>query len=234
MALPVRPLPPSDVQSDAPTETRPDARRELARSLARRIRPPVLAADARLEVAGPLAPLVDGGLARGSTVAIQGIGATSLALGVTAAAAVGGSWCVVVGLEDLAPVAVLEAGMDPARVAFVDARDSGRVAEVVGALVGAVDLVLVDARLPVRPVEVRRLGARSRERGTVVVVVRPDGAGSCAPWSADLVLTVRAGAWNGPGRGEGHLRDREVEIEVDGRGRAARSRRHVLALPAKE
>lgn len=230
VALPLRPLP-----EPAPTgdhlDGRSDERRALARSLAERIRPLVPARDRRLEVEGPLAPLVGGGLVRGSTVAIEGIGATSLALALVAAAASSGSWCVVVGLDDLAPVAAVEAGMDPARVAFVDARDSGRVAEVIAALVGAVDVVLVDARLPVRPVEVRRVGARARERGSVVVVVRPDGGGACGPWAGDVVLAARAGEWTGAGRGDGHLRSRTVTVDVAGRGRAAQGRRHDLRLP---
>lgn len=191
----------------------------------------MLARDARIEARGPVAPLVDGGLARGSTVAVEGIGATSMALALLAAVAAGGSWCVVVGLDDLAPVAMVEAGLDPARVAFVDARDSGRVAEVIAALVGAVDLVLIDARLPMRPVEARRVAARLRERGTVAVVVRPDGGGSCAPWAGDLVLSVRVEPWVGVGRGDGHLCSRRVAVDVSGRGRAARNRRHGLALP---
>lgn len=224
MALPVRPLPPARGPSS------PEDRRALARSLAERIRPLVTARDRRIEVSGPFGAFVDGGLARGSVLAVEGIGATSLALGMAAATA-SGTWCVVVGLTDLAPVGVVEAGLDPARVAFVDVDGSGRTAEVIAALVGAVDLVLVDARLPVRPVEVRRIGARLRERGSVVVVVRPDGGGACAPWSADVALTARAATWTGPGRGEGHLRSRSLAVDVVGRGRAARTRRHDLLLP---
>lgn len=228
MALPVRPLP--DGPHDR-THDRTHDRRALARSLAERIRPLVSSTERRLEVSGPLAPLVDGGLVRGTTVAIDGIGATSVALGMVAAASSTGAWCVVVGLPDLAPVGALEAGVDPARCAFIDVGDCDRVAEVIAALVGGVDIVLVDARLPVRPAEVRRLGARLRERGGVMVVVRPDGTGPCTPWAGDVVLSVRVGSWTGPGRGEGHLRSRSVTVDVAGRGRAARGRRHELSLP---
>lgn len=240
MALPARPLPPvpgdgSPDRADDGAGDRASAaidhRRALARSLGERIRPVVLSREARLPVDGPLTEVVGDGLVRGTTVVIDGVGATSLALATVAAASRWGSWCVVVGFAELAPVGVVEAGVDPARVAFVDVADSGRTAEVIGALVGAVDLVLVDARLPVRPVEVRRIGARLRERGSVAVVVRPDGDGNCAPWSGDLVLSVRGGTWSGPCRGGGHLRSRTATIEVAGRGRAARLRRHELLLP---
>ena len=229
MALPLRSFP--EPTPEVPPEQRREQRRALARSLGERIRPLVTARDRRIELAGPLGALVEGGLVRGSTVAVEGIGATSLALGMVAAASTAGAWCVVVGLADLAPVAAVEAGLDPARVAFVDAEGSGRVAEVIAALVGAVDVVLLDARLPVRPSEVRRVGARLRERGTVAVVVRPDGGGACGPWVADVALTARRATWSGPGRGDGHLRTREVVVEVGGRGRAARGGRHDLLLP---
>lgn len=205
-------------------------RRALARALGERIRPLVPAVERRLEVGGPLAPVVDGGLARGSTVTIEGIGATSMALSLAAALSMG-RWCVVVGLRELAPIGVLESGIDPARCAFVEVGDGDRVIEVIAALVVAIDVVVVDARLPVRPAEVRRLGARVRERGGVVVVVHPDGGHVGASWTGDVVMTVRAGTWSGPGRGDGHLRSRSMVVDVTGRGRAARSRRCELSLP---
>lgn len=224
MALPLRsqppPAPPRDVAD----------RRALARALGERIRPLVPAVERRLEVGGPLAPLVDGGLARGSTVTIEGIGATSMALALAAELSPG-RWCVVVGLRELAPVGALESGIDPARCAFVEVDDGDRVAEVIAALVVAIDVVVVDARLPVRPSEVRRLGARVRERGGVVVVVHPDGGHVGTSWTGDVVMTVRSGTWSGPGRGDGHLRSRSMVVDVTGRGRAARSRRRELSLP---
>lgn len=226
MALPLRsqpspaPAPPGDVAD----------RRALARALADRIRPLVPAVERRLEVGGPLAALVDGGLARGSTVTIAGIGATSMALALAAALSTG-RWCVVVGLGELAPIGVLESGIDPARCAFVEVGDGDRVVEVIAALVVAIDVVVVDARLPVRPAEVRRLAARVRERGGVVVVVHPDGGRVDASWTGDVVMTVHAGTWVGPGRGDGHLRSRSMVVDVTGRGRAARPRRRELSLP---
>lgn len=227
MALPLRSQPP--VPPRAPDGEVSD-RRAVARALAERIRPLVPAGDRRLEVDGPLAPLVDGGVGRGSTVTIEGIGATSLALALAAALSPG-RWCVVVGLDELAPIGALEAGIDPARCAFVGVDDGDRVAEVLAALVVAIDVVVVDARLSVRPAAVRRLGARVRERGGVVVVVHPDGGSIGASWSGDVVMAVRAGTWDGPGRGDGHLQSRSVVVDVTGRGRAARPRRHELSLP---
>jgi hypothetical protein len=203
-------------------------------------RPVSSARENLLPVAGPLVPLLpDGGLVRGRTVTITGPGATSLALHLMVDASRAGSWVAVVGLCDLAPVAVVDAGLDPSRVAFIDPGVSGRQAEVIAALVGAVDIVMVDARLALRAAEVRRVASRLRERGSVLLVVRPGfdatswgsvGASSTS-WSADLAFTVRADAWEGPERGSGHLCSRRVCIETGGRGRAARPRQHALRLP---
>lgn len=223
---------------DVPAALSPAAR--SARELTERARPIVLARENVLPVSGPLLPLLpDGGLVLGSTVTIAGSGATSLALHLAVEASRAGSWTAVVGLADLAPVAVVDAGLDPARVAFVDPGVSGRQAEVIAALVGAVDIVMVDARLALRAAEIRRVASRLRERGSVLLVVRPGfdlpSWGSVdtsrGAWSADLAFTVRPDAWEGPESGAGHLRSRRVLVEAGGRGRSARSRHHALRLP---
>jgi hypothetical protein len=206
------------------------------RRVADRARPVTLAREQTLPVAEPLRALLpDGALARGSAVAARGVGATSLTLNLVAAASLAGSWVVVVGLPELGLAAAAEAGIDLRRLALVAAPEPGRWAAVVAALVGGVDLVVVDGRAPLTPTEGRRLGSRLRERGSVLVAVTPGpGAHARRPgaWPADVTLTVRAGAWEGLGDGHGHLRRRRVEVEADGRGRAARSRRAELWLPS--
>ena len=156
-----------------PSSVAPPSLQELAE----RIRPVVLARQAVVPVVEPLAQLVpDGGLIRGSTVTIGGVGATSLALQLSTAASQSGSWVVVVGLNDLAPVAVLEANLDAERIAFIDPGDSGRHVDVLAALIGAVDVIVLDARLSLRPSDGRRLASRLRERGSVLIVVSPGSA----------------------------------------------------------
>jgi hypothetical protein len=103
-----------------------------------------------------------------------------------------------------------------------------RWAQVLGALVGAVDLVLVGSEARVRPGDQRRLAARARERGTTLVHVGGAGRDADAP---DLRLTATGVTWQGLGRGHGHLRARQVHLEVTGRRRAARSREVDLWLP---
>lgn len=199
--------------------------------LAERLRPVVLAREAVVPVLEPLRILLpDAGLVRGSTLAIGGVGATSLALHLVSGASQAGSWVAIVGLNDLAPVAVIEAGIDIGRVAFIDPGGSGRQIDVVAALIGAVDIVMVDARLSMSPSKGRRLASRSRERGSILVTVSPEVEPS-SPWPVDLSLRVHDAQWEGLGRGHGHLRSRRVRVGVDGRGRASRPVERDVLLP---
>jgi hypothetical protein len=83
----------------------------------------------------------------------------------------------------------------------------------------------------VRPADARRLAARARERGSVLVV-----AGKGWPEAADVRLAVTRSEWHGldggAGVGAGRLRGRRVEVVGGGRGAAARERRSTLWLPA--
>ena len=156
---------------------------------------------------------VDGALTRGSAVGVSGVGATSLGLALAAGASRSGSWVAVVGLADLGLGAAFEAGISLERLALVEAPSPGRWAEVVAALVDGVDVVIVDGRAPLTPSEGRRLAARVRERGSVLIPVtqgsQPTRRRSGA-WSVDLTLEVRSGRWEGLGQGHGHLRGRAV------------------------
>ena len=211
-----------------PSSVAPPSLQELAE----RIRPVVLARQAVVPVLEPLERLVpDGGLIRGSTITVGGVGATSLALQLSTAASQSGSWVVVVGLNDLAPAAVLEANLDAERVAFIDPGNSGRHVDVLAALIGAVDVIVLDARLSLRPSDGRRLASRLRERGSILIVVSPGGAVNSS-LSADLSLTVSDAQWEGLGCGHGHLRSRRVRVGIDGRGRASRTARCELLLPS--
>jgi hypothetical protein len=186
-----------------------------------------LAAERLLPVVPALRPLLPGqGLRRGSTVAVSRSAALALAL--VAGASAAGSWAAAVGLPDLGMVAAAEAGIALERLALVPAPGARAWPAVVAALLDAVDVVLVrsPAGLPAR--EARRLAARARERGAVLV---PLGAWPEAP---DLRLAVTASAWRGLGQGHGRLEARWVEVAVGGRGAAARERRAGLWLPGPD
>jgi hypothetical protein len=201
--------------------------------LAGRVRPTDLARDRRL----PVLPALDGvlpasGLRRGTTAAVvaaPGVtGATSLALALASGASQAGSWVAAVGLGSLGLVAAAEMGVAFQRLVLVadPGRDRDGWASVIAALVDGFDVVLVAAR-PLRPADARRLVARVRERGAVLVAVGGDLPGQCSP----LQLAVTASRWEGLGEGWGHLRGRRVMVEAGGRGEAARGRRAELWLP---
>lgn len=192
--------------------------------LAGRARPLAAAGERLLPVLPPLAGLLPGGgLRRGSTVAVAG--ATSLALALLAAPSAAGSWCAVVGRPSLGALAAAEAGVAVERLALV-AAPGGEWAAAVAALLDALDVVAAAPPAPPRPADARRLAARARERGSVLVVLgRWEGA--------DVRLAVVSSRWTGLGRGAGHLRARRVEVVAEGRGAAARPRRAALWLPAE-
>jgi hypothetical protein len=202
--------------------------------LGERARPTTLAAERALPVAPALAPLLPGGhLVRGTTVGVAGIGGTSLALGLVAAASAAGSWTVAVGLDDLGLVAAAEAGVDLARLVLVAAPPPERWGTVMAALVETIELVLVRPTTRVRDADDRRLATHLRTRGGVLI--RVPGPGSW-PGSPDVTLRASSPDWRGavpPTRldGAGRLRARRVVVEATGRGRAARPRRVELWLP---
>ncbi|HEX6235794.1 MAG TPA: hypothetical protein VFZ68_01300 [Acidimicrobiales bacterium] len=209
--------------------------------LGERVRPTDLARDRRLPVLPAFEGLLPGaGLRRGATVAVgarPGVtGATSLALALAAGASQAGSWVAAVGLGSLGLVAAAELGVSLERLVLVadPGRDRAGWASVVAALVDGFDVVLVatggSAGGGLRAGDARRLVARVRERGAVLVAVGGDLPGDRSP----LRLAVTASAWEGLGEGWGHLQGRRVAVEVGGRGEAARARRAELWLPGPD
>jgi len=186
-----------------------------------------LAGERLLPVVPALQPLLPGrGLRRGSTVTVSRSAALALALVAEASAA--GSWVAAVGLPDLGMVAAAEVGVDLERLALVPVPGARAWPAVVAALLDAVDVVLVRSPAGLPAGQARRLAARARERGAVLV---PLGAWSVAP---DLWLVVAASTWQGLGQGHGRLEARRVEVVVGGRGAAALERRASLWLPAPD
>jgi hypothetical protein len=175
-----------------------------------------------LTVLPPLAELLpDGGLRRGSTIAVGG--ATSLVLALLAAATRDGSWAAVTALPELGLAAAAELGVDLERLALVP-HPGAELTGVLSALVDGFDLVVLGP-VAVQPQLARRLAGRVRSRGTVLVTV--------GPWpGADLELRVSGRRWHGlTPDGYGHLRAREVVATSRGRGAAARPLSVRLQLP---
>lgn len=201
-----------------------------------------LAGDRLLPVLPALRPLLpEGGLRRGSVVAVAG--STSLVLAMLAEASAAGSWCAAVGVgrPPLSPVAAAELGVVLERFPLVAAAPgSGRGGWpwAVAALLDAFDVVAAWPPTHLRLSDARRLVARGRERGSVLVVAAPvdPGGGAAIRWpeAVDVRLTVATSSWEGAGEGHGRLLARRVEVVVAGRGAAARQRRVALWLPAPD
>jgi hypothetical protein len=191
-----------------------------------------MAGEQVLPVMAPLVPLLpDGGLRRGSTVIVQPSGSggsTALALALAVAASQAGSWCAAVGFPGLGLVAAGGLGMALERFALVP-HPGDQWRAVVAAMIDGVDLILLRPPRGTKPADARRLTAKVRERGAVLV---PFGEGW--PEGADLRLSVAATGWQGLGDGHGFLQARRVEVTSVGRGAASRPRRVGLWLPGRD
>jgi hypothetical protein len=198
------------------------ALRVVPPELVERVQPVSLAFEQRLPVAESLHTLLPGGIQRGSTVAVSGTGATTVALTVLAAPSQADAWAAVVGDGSIGLCAAEEHGVVLHRLVVVDAGPSGGAtwATAVAAVVDAFDLVLVELGTgPVSDRDARRLVARAKERGSVLVLV---GAGW--PGTADVELQVTGSAWEGLGQGDGALRHRRLAVQTRGRRGASRAR----------
>ncbi|WP_236796762.1 hypothetical protein [Amycolatopsis sp. GM8] len=155
--------------------------------------------------------LPDGGLRRGSTVSVRG--STSLLFALLAEATATGSWAAAVGMPNLGLAAAGEFGVEVGRLALVP-RPGADVVPVTAALLDGMDLVAVGSG-GLAPSVARRLSARARYRGAVLL--------SLGPWpGAEVELEYEAGPWTGLAAGSGYLRARQAGIHVTRRGTPGR------------
>ncbi|MGF1427730.1 hypothetical protein [Kitasatospora sp. LaBMicrA B282] len=163
--------------------------------------------------------LPGGGLRRGTAVSVQDDAGLLLALG----AGSRDGWYAVVGLPELGLLAASGYGIDPGRLLLVDAPGQ-QWPEVVAALAGAVEVILLRPSGPVAPQLAARLGAVLRRSGCVLLVA--------GEWpGAELRLSVRESRWVGLGPGYGLLAGRQAVVLAEGRGAAARGRSVQVWLP---
>jgi hypothetical protein len=194
-----------------------EARARL-RAVAARAQPFVAAGDRRLTVAGLLGELLPaGGVQRGSTVAVDGppgSGSTTVALALAAAATAAGEWAAVVDPGGtLGARAAAEAGVVLERLAVVRRTPPDRWGAVVAALLDGITVVVAAVPPRVRLGDARRLVARARERGAVLVAF---GA-----WPVEAAVRVHTGPgqWRGLGSGSGLLEARDLDVRVEVKGR---------------
>jgi hypothetical protein len=200
-----------------------EARAQL-RAVATRAQPFVAAGDRRLPVAGLIGELLPaGGVQRGSTVAVSGSpgsGSTTVALALAAAATSAGEWAAVVDPAGpswrgcLGARAAVEAGVELERLAVVRRAPGNDVwAAVVAALLDGVTLVVAAVPPRLRLGDARRLVARARERGAVLVAF--------GDWPVEAAVRVQTGpsTWRGLADGTGLLEGRDLSVHVDAKGR---------------
>lgn len=174
-----------------------------------------------MAVPPPLAPILPEGLRRGGTTVVTG--STSLVLAVLAHACAGGAWAAVVGQPTIGLLAAAQAGVSLERLAVVP-RPGLEAPNVVAALLDGVDVVVVGPEVALSDADRRKLSARARDRGSVLL--------STVDWpGAGVVLTVESGRWTGVDAGEGRLRTHEIRLVRTGRGSAAVPRSLDLTLP---
>lgn len=191
--------------------------------------------ERRLAVPGPLHSLLPEGVERGSTVVVGG--STTLALALIAALGRDGGWVAGVGWESVGLMAAHEAGVGWDRVVAVGVEDRQKWPVVLATVVEAFDVVLVGSGWRVGAGDARRVAARSRERGTVLVVAEARAGvsvGEIWPLPPEVRLRVVDDRWQGLGDGHGYLRSRRVTVEAGGRGRLSRPRRQELRFPGGE
>jgi hypothetical protein len=223
---------------------RPDIATGRLDATALLVAPTTLAGERTLPVADGLVDLVPGGaLQRGWVVGVEGVGATSLAFALGAGATATGSWLALVGLTSAGLPAAAGLGVELGRVAVVDAPPAEQRAMVVAALLDAVELVLVGPEARLRAADARRLAARAREHGGVLISLAPGATGSTRAGATgrhgvsvepDLVLRGTREVWQGLERGHGHLRSRRLSVETAGRRAAARPTTVDLWLPGPD
>ena len=206
---------------------------EALRQLGERVRPLTAAGERTLAVPPALAGIFpQGGLQRGSIVATGGLAATSLALALAGPTTASGAWMAVVGLPDLGLLAASELGVALERTLLVADPGPQAWAATVASLLDAVDVVLFRPASAIAPGIQRRLAARARDRGSVLV----QAGGRPTAWAQapDLSVTATAARWEGLAPGHGRLIARRVTVAVQGRRAAAQVRQVEVWLPGPD
>lgn len=188
---------------------------QLDPELVAKIRPVTLAGERTLPVPDVLTSLFPwGGIQRGTSLAVAGIGSWSLAMAVAAEALGAEGWLAVVGVPDLNLVAAADLGLRLDRVLMVEDPGPGRWATVVATLLESVEIVAVAPTQRVGSIDRRRLAARVREQESVLLHL--DG-GRHWPSVVDLTLTTDVEQWDGIGQGHGRLQARRVRVGATAR-----------------
>ncbi len=193
-----------------------DLRARLERVQGRRLDAPVLPVHPAL--AGLLP---GGGLRQGAAYTVTS--STALTTALMAVPSQQGAWCAVVGMPLLGAEAAAQAGLCLERLVLIP--DPGpRWLAVVATLAEVMTVIAVRPAARAGDADAARLGARLRDRGSVLLVQ--------GVWpQAEAALEVGEPEWSGLGAGHGRLTGREVTVRSGSRRWPAPRRARVL-LPA--
>lgn len=217
-----------DPASSATQRERP----ALAPELIEKLQPLNLSGQRVLSVPDALTPLFPwGGIQKGTSLAVGGSAGWSLAMAVMAEALGSEGWLALVGAPDVGLVAAAEFGVRLDRVLVVETPPLHQWPTVVASLLEAVDVVAVVPDGRVGPRDARRLQARAREQGSVLLHL--DGAKTW-PTAVDLTLGVESVQWDGLGWGHGCLRSRRATVVSTGRRSAAKQASAEVWLPGPD
>lgn len=198
-------------------------------ALATAVQPTSPGVDRMLMVPGPLGSLLPGGGVRlGSVVLLDGplgAGVMSISLQLAAAATAFGGWAAMVDDEETpATPAAVELGVVLERFLVVRHVPVARWATVVAQLSDAVALVVCRVPQGLTLGTARRLVARARRRGTILVVT------GAWPGESGLRIKVERSTWRAQvGEPGAPLGDRLVHLVVEGHGRPGAPRSIPLA-----
>jgi hypothetical protein len=210
--------------------------RDRLQVVADRSRPVTLARDQTLPLIESLATMFpEGRLRRGITVAVRGPGSTTLGFALAASASAAGSWVAMVGVADANLATAAELGVALERVAVMHPLPA-QWSATVAAVIGAFDIVVLAPCHRVSAGDARRLMARARERGSVLITLlrtSPSGPSGARSWPerVDAELSISTLRWQGLGQGHGHLRARVARVDMTGRRELARPRQGEFVLP---
>lgn len=188
------------------------------------------AAERTLPVGELLAPVLSG-LQRGITLACCGDAPAGLALAAVAGASRAGTWVAVAGQPTLGLQAAAEAGVVLSRLVAVhpgagNHYDDARWGELLAAMIDGFDIVIAGtATASIRPGTGRRLQARAKARGAVLVTI-----GQHPSFTSDIRLDAAVVRWTGLGDGHGLAHTRTLAVVLHGR-RQPQPRRFTLAYP---
>ncbi len=210
---------------------------------ARRVAPVMLAGEQIIAVPEVFSSLLPGGgLQRGWITRVDGsASARALAWALLGEITTTGRWVAAVNVPGISLAAASEVGVAVERVLVVQNVAAEVWAPTVGALIGAVDVVMFGApQHRVRPSDYRQMASRCRERGTVLMELAPEPAArpnqrvAKGQLQYDLSFSVDPIAWEGLGRGHGHLRSRGLSVSVGGRRCPGQGRRGHFELPSHD